>query len=203
MTEWGWNEIAEIYQDRYPLEIAEAILKAHKEKKKLVFSGDYAAKVLHKIAVQNQTEVWKIVGHYLLGKNEFSMTLKISLEHWFADGLDHEMLMRWAEEHESEDGPLVIADLSSVRGAIFQDSLIRKLLIKYPQIKDLRSVIFGNFLSGSFSGPMSNHIKGQLKEIEEWKKDESLVIKKFAQEIIDYLDKQLQREVAMEEERGW
>lgn len=203
MTEWVWNEIAEVYRDKYPLEIAEAILKAHKEKKKLVFSGDYAAKMLHTIALQNQNEVWEIVGKYLLGKDEFSTTLRISLERWFAGGLDHEMLVKWAGVNEAEGGPLLIADLSPVRGVSFQESLVRKLLIKYPQIKDLKSIVFGNFLSGSFSGPMSDHIKDQLKEVEGWKKDENSVIKKFAQDLIDYLEKQLKKEIAIEEERGW
>ncbi len=198
MTDWEWNEIATQYKEKYPKQIVTAILKAHKEKEELLYKGNDAAKLLHEIVVEHQN-CWELVGEYLLANNRFSMALRISLEGWFTNGLDNEMLLKWINNNGGTKASLIVADLSPVRIS-FKDSLIRELLIKFPKSKDLRSIIFGNFLSGGYSGPTSDHIKGQLADLQDWKNDSHLIVKKFAAQIESYLLKELSKEEIRDEE---
>jgi hypothetical protein len=66
--------------------------------------------------------------------------------------------------------------------------------------KEVLNQLFANLGTGSFMGPISSHLEGQLATLKNWAHDEDPRIRSWAEAAITYAEKGVKRQKLLEEE---
>jgi hypothetical protein len=69
-----------------------------------------------------------------------------------------------------------------------------------PNPKEVLDQLFANLGTGSFAGPMSSHLEGQLATLRSWAQDDDPKIRSWAEAAIAYVEKGVKRQKLLEEE---
>lgn len=106
--------------------------------------------------------------------------------------------MTWAETHGPK-GFLLAASLLNVKSETLPQTA-RRLVLKAPDPAEVLNRIFANLQSGSFIGPLSSHLEGQLVTLQNWAKDDDPIIRMWAEKAITYAQKSVKHQKLIEEE---
>jgi hypothetical protein len=82
-------------------------------------------------------------------------------------------------------------------------SLQRRLLLDFPESKDLRTALLSNMYTGTFSGSQQGWMKERLQWIRAWTQDSAPSIRKWALSLIPGMEKEIRRTKVREEEEGY
>jgi hypothetical protein len=96
-------------------------------------------------------------------------------------------------------GFLTAAELLNTKGDHLSD-LARLLVKRATNPKEVLDQLFANLGTGSFMGPMSFHLEGQLATLRNWARDEDAKIRSWAEAAIAYAEKAVKRQRLLEEE---
>ena len=79
--------------------------------------------------------------------------------------------------------------------------MARELLMRYGKREDVRKRLIGNFLTGSWWGPRSQHCQGKKQQLLDFKKDENNEqVRLWIDEFVSLLDREIEQ-ARIEEER--
>jgi len=117
---------------------------------------------------------------------------------WFGEFIPPETLVEWAQRH-GRRGFLTAAELLNAKGDHLSDSA-RLLVKRAPNPKEVLDQLFANLGTGSFVGPISSHLEGQLATLKKWAQDEEPRIRSWAEAGIAYAEKGVKRQRLLEEE---
>lgn len=209
MDDFNWSEIAKKFIAKYPTEskkLIKIILKHFGEDDTILdsYSSDIYG-ILAEIVKLYPKEAWgEIVKH--IGPPVDSRAFRIT--HWLHGVLSYiptEIIWKWVEEDVKKRAWYLATFTPKV---FFIDKskicLARELLVKYGELKDVRNALAANFWSGGFSGPASAHYqkkKDWLVELRKQETDKNVI--KWLDEFIASLEKDIEREKADEERRGF
>lgn len=83
------------------------------------------------------------------------------------------------------------------------NELARALLARFADDEDVAGILYGQFMSGSFSGPRSDWIAGKLGLAENWSRDPEPRVRNWALRLLGDLRSRLREAKLLEEERGY
>ncbi len=116
------------------------------------------------------------------------------------------VLMKWVESRDVNKLKAVANILREFNsGQSFYD-LSREIIVRTQDEKVLSSIQAAiGTTPGAIVGPMSNFTKQRIEEVSPWLKDENFQVRVFAQQEVQALQRNLEREEAQErlEERSW
>jgi hypothetical protein len=219
MDDFHWKEIGNKFVELYPgksLPLAEIILEHLGEDGSILEEyHSQTQEVIDEIARRYPSEVWDIVAKYL-GPPIDSRAFHI--KEWLR-GSKHspagvsgalaffppEKVWKWVDG-DIEKRAWYVAYF--VPKTLFrQESKVcwaREVLAKYGDRDDVRKEMGANFYTEGWSGPASLHYQQRRDHLVDFKKGENNEnVKRWLDEMIDSLDKQIEHERIQEERRGF
>lgn len=218
MDDYHWKEISLRFIDLYPkrsLELADQIL-AHFGEEGTIIEGyrSEADEVITTISAIYPDEIWGTVSKYLgppidarsyhlkswLRGNGFFETEPGTLNIFNPD-----RIWAWVDEAPERRAwylaTFVPKTLFKAEGKI---CWAREILVRYGEREAVRGNLIANFYSEGWSGPASIHYQLKRDGLVEFRKDETdEKVKKWLDEIIAGLNKDIEREKIVEERRGF
>jgi hypothetical protein len=198
MFRFYWEQVSGLYLPELSAEIARAILRLFTESGFLTIPDDHRMQILKRALAENPAEVWPLIGSTLLQNDEAGYRLHLSMRSWGVEVMDTAKLLEWAEEHKPA-GPQIVADLAMVGGTPLH-RLPRQLLIRYGDDEAVTEALKGDFLSGSWIGPMSAWLGGKLAEAREWTNDPHPSVQQWARELVESIERRIRWAKQREEE---
>jgi hypothetical protein len=198
MPQYYWGEVSKHYVESDPVRIAEAVLKICEDPEILLDKEDPPMQTLAKASILRPIEVWDIIAEALLRKDKRVYGLLLGLTGWYVELFSVDQLLEWADEHTPE-GARLIAALTKPSGTPLAP-LPRQLLIRFGEDEFVRNALDANFQSGSFTGSMTNWLRGELETARVWTNDPHPSVREWAYEIVDSLKKQIQEWEKREQE---
>lgn len=198
---WDWQQVAYFYVSQNPIGLAKAVLSLFDEPDRPSSMSDERMQILEEAIRADPEGVWQEVAKILLRQDETSSDLRWALKGGYVTLIDTDYLLKWAEEHKPT-GPRIVASLAWVGRTPLQ-RLPRQLLIRYGDDEAVTGALRGDFLSGSWSGPTSVWLEGKLAQAREWTNDEHPIVRQWAGELVESIERDLRWAKQWEEERGF
>jgi hypothetical protein len=195
---YHWSEVAGIYLEDDPLRLAELIVTAICDHGAILSPPDRRLNALAAATRAAPKEVWQLVASTILDRAPGAYRLEMTLRGWYAGVLDTEMLLDWARDNAPR-GPGVVAALAPV-GERDIGTLSRGLLIHFGSEDAVKSLLARNYLTGSFAGPASGWLQTKLDQAQSWTQDQDENIRRWASELVSYLQKDIEETRLREEE---
>jgi hypothetical protein len=166
MTNFYWKELATSLVSDHPGEIAAAIMREQGNRSAGTWFAEHseAAHVLHACVENNPRAVWTALLPQLKSRADAYM-FTIGFPRGLPDKVPAEDVIAWIEENPNERAPMV-AKLAS-KNLSTDETLAARVLGAYGDIDDVASAFFGEYLSGGFFGPSSEHWEGLAKALDE------------------------------------
>ena len=139
-----------------------------------------------------------MIGPSLLRNDLTAVRLRLKLDGWFGDLIPPDMLAEWAQHH-GRRGFLAAASLLNAK-TDHLSPVARLLVRKADNPKEVLSQLFANLASGTFVGPISSHLEGQLSILKSWAQDEEPRIRSWAEATITSAEKGVKHQKLLEEE---
>lgn len=218
MSDFYWTEIATSLLKVEPitaLQLVPLMLVPFGNDDTIFDSFSQSCSFLTEATKQYPHEVWNYVNPYLGNYDNFTRTL--SLANWLSEGdisetekekgaltlIPMEIIWEWVDidvenrmkylAHEFVPNVLKVED--------WNESLVRGLLIRYGNRKDVREILIVNYQSESFWGPRSLHYEEKLQKLLEIKNiDDNKNVNQWINEFVDWLHEAIQ-EAKLQEER--
>lgn len=196
------EEITRFYAPRDPERLVRAILKRVWDHDEVFLGSDPLMRMLEHATRAAPERIWNIISAELLKRDMAAYRLKMALGNWYVHLIPEAVLLKWAADHQPH-GPRVTAALAPV-GSVPLNSLARNLLIQYGAAdENVGSQLYGNFRTGSWTGPYSNILASKLATAKEWSKDHNKTVREWARCIVQDLGEKLDQVKLQEEEREW
>jgi len=199
MTEYYWYKLAEHFVDSHPLEIAGSILSLF-SKENYFFADSYITDIFKRVLRKSPRNVWQITGDALIRNTSSSYRLLLWLQTWITDEVDPTILMQWAEQHGKE-GASLLAELTLVSKAPLNE-VAKQLLIHYGDDEGISGTLYGRFLSGMWVGSEVGYLLGKKEIAQRWLSDQEPAVRKWAKQVVEWLEEEIKRAKRSEEERG-
>ena len=197
-------ELGEILAPRYPVQMAQAVLAVY-DTDDAPIGGDQLHSVLRRATEFAPETVWKLVADrlYPASDGDFlaAYRLRFDLGRWYIRLVPAQVLLTWAEQN-GPDGPLHLAEMTDLGGDTM-NPLPHELLVKYGANEELRNALYSQFVTGSWSGPMSIWLREKLRLAEIWAADADPNVRRWAIEVAGYLGERIQDAELQETERGY
>lgn len=219
MDDFHWKEIGNKFVELYPgksLPLAEVILEHLGEDGSILEEyHSQTQEVIDEIARRYPSEVWDIVAKYL-GPPIDSRAFHI--KEWLR-GSEHssagvsgalaffspEKVWAWVDADIKKRAWYVAYFVPKI--LFRQEGKVcwaREVLAKYGNREDVRKEMGSNFYTEGWSGPASLHYQQKKEQLVSFKESEDNEnVKRWLDEMIDSLDKQIEHEKIQEERRGF
>ena len=193
---WNWARLTERFLPSRSLEIAGLLLDAIGSDL-VVISADEEPRILAEATKHDPDGVWNMVGDRLGSE----WRIQMGLRGWFTSSVPTETIQTWVGN--SLERARLVAAIAGVtpsaptplpRFADTYDSdlsaVARFLLTQFGEDEEIRSALYGDFVSGSWTGPQSNVLAQQIGQLKRWSANpnESVGVKRWADEVIGYLE---------------
>ena len=196
--DWHWGRVADLVAATNPGRMARVFI-THFESEDTWLNTDSAQSALQHATHSDPNSVWEVIGAALLRDDVTAVRLRLKLGQWFGELIPPETLVEWAQHH-GRRGFLTAAELLNAKGDHLSDSA-RLLVKRTTNPKEVLDQLFANLGTGSFMGPMSSHLEGQLAILRNWAQDEDPRIRSWSEAAISYAEKGVKRQRLLEEER--
>jgi hypothetical protein len=196
---YGWSQLALVEVAEHGPELAGLIFDLV-DSHELMLHGSYDLEVLAACAQQHPEPVWDDLSFRLAnGAWRIQMQIRGSLllpafpahviEHWIGKDVERARIAASIAPVEGEQ-PKPIA---------------RYLLQHFGDDEELGSSLAGTFTSGSWTGPESARIAGQIAQLNSWRaqRDEPLGVRQWAARMVDGLEARRQSALQREAEGGF
>jgi hypothetical protein len=195
---YHWSEVAGIYLEDDPLRLAGLIVTAICDHGAIISPPDRRLNALAAATRAAPGRVWNLVASAILAGAPGAYRLEMTLRGWYAGVLDTNVLLDWARDNAPK-GPGLVAALAPI-GDRDRGELSRSLLIHFGSDDAVKSLLARNYLTGSFSGPASGWLQGKLDQAQSWTQDQDENVRRWAAELVSYLQKDIEDTRLGEEE---
>jgi RHS repeat-associated protein len=193
-----WVELAHKFAEQAPIELTEAALKRIGEFK-LYHTTEYIERVLKPAwdSGDKRKLFLEVFASFIIRTDLIGWHLRQELESFLFEDLGAEFLIEWV----SKDPKKRAHHLAEVIGPpVGRPSDLHAILLEKFDAEGVGRAYAARFMSGSFVGSASDWVRGKLQHAKEWLTDERPVIVEWAKRLIRSLEKDLERELAREEE---
>jgi hypothetical protein len=208
MEEYDWTQVAKAFLREYSqdgLEIARCLLRSFGEEGTVTgrFRSD-AANVLTEIAQQIPAEIWDVVAGYL-GPPIDSRAFHIA--QWLREGglnlMPADAVFGWVDNDVATRASYLARFVPPVLHSSPPVCWAREMLVRYGDREDVRSNLYANFSSESWTGPASNHYLIKKQELENLRGGETnSTVLRWLDDFIGTLDRMVEN-ARIQEERGF
>jgi hypothetical protein len=197
--QYDWSQLANRIVKRFPIDISNLILNLINEHKLILVDTKGEAEVLVEATKICPDSIWSNVTNRI-ESGEWRVSL--SLRGWFADYVPLGIIETWiglSKEHAK-----IAASISSA-GQEDPSSLMRFLLENFGGLREVRSSLVAEFLSGSWVGGESDHISQQIDRLEQWSHKEkgNTNVKKWSLSLAESLKQDREKALEREAEEEW
>ena len=215
MDEYNWAIIAGAFIKKYPercLELADKMLEHFGEEGTIVNSyNSHVVGILNEVTRQNPREVWKLVVKYIgppMDSRAFYITAWLRGKELFSGGGEGALrivpldeIWKWVDQDAQKRARYLATFVPNI---LFREEgricLARELLCRYGDRQDVRHSLMANFSTEGWSGPASLHYQRKKQELLDFKKDEDNEnVKRWINEYVSSLERQIERETISEE----
>lgn len=198
MLSYHWAEVAAIYLNENPVRLARLVISGIRDHRGVYLQSDRRVKALASATKAAPQDVWGEISKALLSRSPDSYRVEMTLRGWYANLLDTELLVHWARDNRP-DGPAIVARMCPVGDTPLSEPA-RSLLIEFGDDEHVESRLAASFLSGSFSGPMSDWYQNKLDQAKVWMQDDNANVRRWARHLVTDLERDIDRTRLQEEE---
>ncbi|MGH1488556.1 MAG: hypothetical protein ACRBK7_04045 [Acidimicrobiales bacterium] len=194
---WAWAQLAEKSAEHSPVELARLLVSLISEREVHVHSSSVEAGVLSVCVRSSPVEVFQLLGQAL---EEGSWKLQLSGRGWLLQEVPIDVIETWVDD--DIDRARAVASVASVGGSS-PTAVTRFLLTRFGDDDKINSSLYGELVSGSWTGPESARTQGQIDTFTAWLNDESPEVSGWAAEVIEHLRTSLDAARLRESEQDW
>lgn len=201
-----------------PIRVARAVMKLFEGENPPLLRESPQIHLLEEATACDPQGVWAEVAPWLteLQKGEGNVALYYCLQSWYGQCVGAEVLVPWAQNNVPK-GPHLVAAITAVMAAPSHlaaegessekalqpsplDTLVRELLIQFPDNDAVSAVLAASFTSGTFWGNFSHRLRAHLDIASGWLDDPAPAVRSWTRKLTDSLQKQIDAVVVQEEE---
>ena len=197
---WQWARLGELFLPTRPVELADLVLDLLSSGLVMIDS-DEEARILGAAAEAQPAVVWEHVSERM-GSD---WRIQLGVRGWFAAHVPVEVIKPWVGGSVAR--ARVVAGIASLKGAADgkPSPVGRYLLAEFVDDDEIRALLYGDFVSGSWTGPESERIAGQVGHLQNWRTDrnEPAGLRRWAGEAIEHLEGRRLQALEWEAEQRW
>ncbi len=195
---WDWCQIASMVAKSDPVGVGLQIVDLMSSGEILLSSSEEAA-VLRQCAESAPEEIWQEVSTRVLGQD---WRLRTSIRGWLVQAIPLELVSGWLGD-SMEHAEALAAIVSTGRAELTPYALL--LLEGFGKSTLVQSELASEFLSGTWTGPESRRLRGQIEQVRGWlgRPDYSGPAHDFARSMLRSLEAELERAQLREAEERW
>jgi hypothetical protein len=196
--QWEWSQLARHFVTDSPVELARLIMDLIDADQLIIHHGDPESQVLLEAMKEEPQAVWEDASRRLLDR---SWRLQMEIRGWLLQATPVEVIRDWIGN--DVDRARIVASVAPTGGAVLSD-VARLLLDRFPGDEEIGSSLWGDFISGVWSGPESARLEQQIEEVRGWQTaDASKGVLRWSAEMIKYLQRRLEQVLEQEAERRY
>ncbi len=194
--QWDWSHIAENFVDSHPAELADVLLECIESGSLMVHEGDEDSKVLLGCARRRPREIWEAVAERM---ENGSWRVQMEIGGWLLGAVPIDIVRDWVGVEVRR--AWLVAAIAPV-GTDRPTDFTRFLLEKFGTDRQVSSSLFSSFVTGSWMGPESSHLKSQVEQLNAWRQQatEPLAVRDWARQMVEHLEEQARAAVEREAE---
>jgi hypothetical protein len=194
---WDWSQLALQIVDRHAVDLTQLILDLIANDQLMALQHDSESEVLLNAARANPDAVWDAVAERLVNGD---WRLQMQIRGWLLHVIPLDVLEAWIGN--DVERARIVASIAPV-GAAEITPIARLLLEHFGGDREVGSSLWGDFISGSWSGPESARLATQIAQVEGWLQDPTPGVRKWAAEMLAYLRRRRDQALEEEAERGF
>jgi hypothetical protein len=196
---WDWCRIAEGLIDEHGVEIAQLVLDLVDSGSLMILESSEESELLTRCVRLYPEVLWGDIADRLAGG---SWRVQMQTQGWLLGAVPLEIIEEWVGEDIGR--ARLIAPIAPVGGEE-PTPIARFLLGKFGEDREVASGLWAQFISGFWSGPMSEHIAQQIEQLTRWRQrsNEPLGLRTWARNMIQALEAQRRIELEREAEGGF
>ena len=196
--QWEWSQLALRLVPDSPAELARLIMDLIDGDHLMIHRDDPESQVLLEAMKERPAEVWEDLSRRLTGG---SWRLQMEVRGWLIYGATIEVLADWIGD-DVERARIVAAVAPT--GASAPSEIARFLLDRFPDDQEIGSSLWGNFISGVYSGPESARLEQQIEQVRGWQtQDASEGVRRWSAEMVEHFQQRLEQVLEREAEGGY
>jgi hypothetical protein len=179
-----WARLASRTRDRDPAALADLMLDLVEDDALKVYDGSDERAILEAAIENAGPRTWQAAMERVAGG---SWRLAFSTRGWLADSADLATARDWVGD--DIERARALASVATLGGERLTDVAVF-LLTRFGEDKQVRSSLFGEFVSGTWWGSEAERIVRQIEQIRGWMQDRGLAkeVKKWLRELIVSLE---------------
>ena len=186
---WDWSRLASAALERDPAAIASLIIELVDEDAVSMHDGSDEQGVLKAAITHGGPPVWRAAVERVANG---SWRLAFSARGWLADCIDVDSARDWVDN--DLERARTLASVATLGGERMTDIAVF-LLTRFGDDKQVRSSLYGEFVSGTWWGSEADRIARQISQVRRWidQPGVSKEVKKWLRELIVSLESSLVR----------
>jgi hypothetical protein len=196
---WDWTVLVRRQLHDAPLAVVDLIADMVEADALSAFSGSEESQLLQEAVALGGEDAWVDLMDRL-GRGEWR--LSFSAREWLGDAVDVAVAKRWVGT--SVERARTLANVTNPGGTSLSPT-VRYLIDEFGGDEKVPSYLYGQFVSGMWSGNESVRIGLQIEEVQAWLAEpgQSRAVAQWGQELIAHLEAGQQRAIQDEAERDW
>jgi hypothetical protein len=197
--EWAWAQMAAREVNVHAFEIAVMLLNLMESGEFTTFGMDESAAVLRACCVTQPDKIWNEIGNRL---SQNSWRIQMDIRSWLLPSIPPKLVEGWIGD-DVERGRTV-ASIAPL-GDDAPTELTRYLLDKFGDDEKVSASFAVTLVSGSWVGPESSRIAGQIQRLTGWRhdNDEPVGVRTWARKMIPKLEQRRTAALEREAEMGY
>jgi|GEM_PF-795513 hypothetical protein len=191
---WDWAQLATLMVSDHAVDLAKLVIDLIDGDRMMVHREGPESQILLNAAATHPDEVWTEIAERLI---KGSWRVQIEIRGWLLTAIPQGVLERWIGD-DLERARLV-ATVAPVGGDA-PTGIARFLLKRFSEDEEIRSSLWGEFMSGTWFGPESGRLAHQIDQLKSWRSQASEPdgVRRWAAEMVELLE--ARREQALQEE---
>ena len=196
---WDWSHLAIQLAEEHGPELANLVLDLVEAGQMIGLAHEQESQLLLRAAREAPVDVWQQVATRLEGG---SWRLQLEIRGWLLHAVPVEVIDSWMGE--DVDRARVVATVAPV-GANEPTPIARLLLDRHGADDRVKSSLFGEYMTGTWSGPESGRLEEQIRQLNGWRSNDAEPggVRAWAAEVIRSLESRRQQALEEEAERGF
>jgi len=196
---WDWSVLVRRRLEEAPIALVKLVADLVEADALSAFSGSEESRLLQDAVRLGGEEAWvELMDRLKRGE----WRLSFSARDWLGDAVEVDVARRWVDG--SIERARTLANVTKPGGSSLSPTA-RFLIDEFGDDEKVPSYLYGQFISGMWSGNESTRIASQIAEVREWINEpgQSSAVKSWGRKLITSLENRRRSVLEEEEERGW
>jgi hypothetical protein len=190
---WDWAVLARYFLQDEPVGVATLLFDLAASGQTYLFGGDEDAALIREAVALEPGAVWAALAAHLEGG---SWRLQLDVRTWLVPVFPSDVVVEWVGSDLARARQ--VADL--VRPAGAEPNPVVHYLLDHFDDDEVGRNLYGGLISGTWSGPESDRIAGQVAQIEQWRDMSSPGVRRWAARALAWLQESRERALQWEAE---